>query len=85
VSELVGASHVSEHAADGDFGLGHAGCSSCRPVRLSPCRQASVPRVMHVPRPDRGHGRTSAGGIGSGGVSPERYRSPAVSQMLWAS
>jgi hypothetical protein len=30
VSELVGASHVSEHAADGDFGLGHAGCSSCR-------------------------------------------------------
>ena len=29
VSELVGASHVSEYAADGDFGLCHAGCSSC--------------------------------------------------------
>jgi hypothetical protein len=25
VSELVGASHVSEHAADGDFGLCRAG------------------------------------------------------------
>jgi hypothetical protein len=30
VSELVGASHVSEHAADGDLGLCHAGRSSCR-------------------------------------------------------
>jgi hypothetical protein len=30
VSELVGASHVSEHAADGDFGLCRAGRSSCR-------------------------------------------------------
>ncbi len=30
MSELVGASHVSEDAADGDFGLCHAGCSSCR-------------------------------------------------------
>ena len=30
VSELVGASHVSEHAADGDLGLCRAGCSSCR-------------------------------------------------------
>jgi hypothetical protein len=30
VSELVGASHVSEHAADGDFGLCRAGPSSCR-------------------------------------------------------
>ena len=29
VSELVGASHVSEHAADGDFRLCRAGCSSC--------------------------------------------------------
>src|SRR5580658_2016248 len=29
VSELVGASHVSNHAADGDFGLCRAGCSSC--------------------------------------------------------
>jgi len=27
---LVGASHVSEHAADGDLGLCHAGRSSCR-------------------------------------------------------
>jgi len=30
VSELVGASHVREHAADGDFGLCRAGRSSCR-------------------------------------------------------
>lgn len=28
MSKLVGASHVSEYAADGDFGLRHAGCSS---------------------------------------------------------
>ena len=30
VSELVGASHVSEYAANGDFGLCHTGRSSCR-------------------------------------------------------
>jgi hypothetical protein len=30
VSELIGASHVSDHAADGDFGLCHAGRSPCR-------------------------------------------------------
>jgi hypothetical protein len=28
MSKLVGASHVSEHAADGDFGLCHTGRSS---------------------------------------------------------
>jgi hypothetical protein len=28
VSKLVGASHISEHPADGDFGLCRAGCSS---------------------------------------------------------
>ena len=30
VSQLIGASHISEHAADGDFGLCRAGRSSCR-------------------------------------------------------
>ena len=28
MSKLVGASHVSEHTADGDFGLRHTGRSS---------------------------------------------------------
>jgi hypothetical protein len=30
VSELVGASHVSDHTANGDFGLRHAGSSPGR-------------------------------------------------------
>jgi hypothetical protein len=30
VGELVGATHVSDHAANGDFGLCDHGRSSCR-------------------------------------------------------